>query len=90
MNKQDPLAIPRQKIDAIDAQIIALLEERMAAVSEVIRIKKEENIAILDSGREEDVLSKVRQRVIKEEYAETIVATFEDVMRQSRHYQSKQ
>lgn len=90
MNEKNPLAIPRQKIDAIDTQIIALLEERMTAVAEVIRIKKEEKIAILDTGREADVLKNVRKRVENQKYADTIVATFEDIMRQSRHYQNQQ
>ncbi|HIZ53897.1 chorismate mutase [Enterococcus eurekensis] len=90
MNEKNPLAIPRQKIDAIDTQIIALLEERMTAVAEVIRIKKEEKIAILDTGREADVLENVRKRVENQKYADTIVATFEDIMRQSRHYQNQQ
>ena len=90
MNEKNPLAMPRQKIDAIDTQIIALLEERMTAVAEVIRIKKEEKIAILDTGREADVLENVRKRVENQKYADTIVATFEDIMRQSRHYQNQQ
>ena len=90
MNEKNPLAIPRQKIDVIDTQIIALLEERMTAVAEVIRIKKEEKIAILDTGREADVLENVRKRVENQKYADTIVATFEDIMRQSRHYQNQQ
>ena len=90
MNEKNPLAIPRQKIDAIDTQIIALLEERRTAVAEVIRIKKEEKIAILDTGREADVLENVRKRVENQKYADTIVATFEDIMRQSRHYQNQQ
>ena len=90
MNEKNPLAMPRQEIDAIDTQIIALLEERMTAVAEVIRIKKEERIDILDRGREADVLENVRKRVVNQKYADTIVATFEDIMRQSRHYQNQQ
>lgn len=90
MDQKNPLALPRQKIDAIDTQIIALLEERMTAVSDVVRIKKEEQIAILDSGREASLLENVRKRVVNEKYADTIVATFEDIMRQSRHYQNQQ
>lgn len=90
MNEKNPLVIPRQKIDAIDTQIIALLEERMTAVAEVIRIKKEEEIDILDTGREADILENVRKRVENQKYADTIVATFEDIMRQSRHYQNQQ
>lgn len=90
MNEKNPLAIPRQKIDAIDTQIIALLEERMTAVAEVVRIKKEEEMAILDTGREEAVLENVRKSVENQKYADTIVATFKDIMRQSRHYQNQQ
>lgn len=88
--EENPLAKPRQKIDALDAQIVQLLEERMTAVADVIRIKKEHQIEILDSTREDQVLEKVRQRVKNQAYAETIVATFSDVMAQSRQYQKQQ
>lgn len=85
-----PLAVPRQTIDQLDAQIVKLLEERMTAVAEVIRIKKENKIDILDNTREEQVLEKVRQGVNNPDYAETIVATFADMMAQSRQYQKQQ
>ena len=62
----------------------------MTAVAEDVRIKKEEEMAILDTGREEAVLENVRKRVENQKYADTIVATFEDIMRQSRHYQNQQ
>lgn len=86
----NPLVKTRQKIDEIDAQLVKLLEKRMIAVTEVIRIKKENKIDILDNTREEQVLEKVRQRVVDPDYAETIVATFADMMAQSRQYQKQQ
>ncbi|MHC5269490.1 chorismate mutase [Enterococcus sp. LJL98] len=89
-DQSHPLAATRQKIDAIDAQIVKLLETRMTEVSEVIRIKKENGMEVLDQTREDQVLEKVRQRVQNPDYAETIVATFSDVMAQSRQYQKTQ
>ncbi len=87
---KDLLAIQREEIDQLDWQIAFLLEKRMAAVSEVSRIKKENDISVLDQGREEKVLDNVRKAVASEEYEETIVATFKAIMACSREYQKKQ
>ncbi len=57
---EHPLAKTRQEIDALDGQIVRLLEARMQAVSEDVRIKKENDMVILDNTREEEVLEKVR------------------------------
>ncbi|MFZ2671767.1 MAG: chorismate mutase [Enterococcus aquimarinus] len=87
---EHPLAKTRQEIDALDGQIVRLLEARMQAVSEVVRLKKENDMAILDNTREAEVLEKVRGKVQNPDYAETIVATFADMMAQSRRYQKRQ
>ena len=64
----------RQKIDSIDRQIVALFEERTNVVEEVAKIKLENDIPILDSGREEQVILKVQSYLkdesLKEELAE--------------------
>lgn len=86
----DPLAVPRQKIDKIDKELVRLLEARMDAVSEVARIKKEQEISVLDTGREEAVLTAVRKRVRNAEYKESIAAVFADIMKRSREYQAQQ
>ena len=54
------------------------------------RLKKENEMAILDNTREAEVLEKVRGKVQNPDYAETIVATFADMMAQSRRYQKRQ
>ena len=46
----------REKIDQIDAQLACLFEQRMQAVQGVIAYKKQTGMAILDSGREEQVI----------------------------------
>lgn len=84
------LAEVRQVIDTIDTKLVRLLEERMAAVSEVARIKKEQATPILDTNRETQVLETVAQKVQQKEYEETIVATFEAIMAKSRDYQKRQ
>lgn len=86
-NKDDALTNARKKIDRIDQEIVALLEKRMSAVSEVTAYKAETKKAVLDTGREEAVLQKVSDLVKDEKYRQTIVETFKDIMKQSRNYQ---
>lgn len=84
------LEAARRKIDAIDEQLVALLEKRLQAVTEVTAYKKENRKDILDQSREEAVLEKVAQRVENPLFEETMVATFQDIMKQSRNFQSKE
>jgi maltose O-acetyltransferase len=86
-NKDDVLTNARKKIDRIDQEIVTLLEKRMSAVSEVTAYKAETKKAVLDTSREEAVLQKVSDLVKDENYRETIVETFKDIMKQSRNYQ---
>ena len=48
----------RAEIDRIDRQMAALFEQRMQAVRQVAEYKKAQGMAILDSGREAQVLEK--------------------------------
>lgn len=86
-NERDALTQAREKIDQIDQELVALLEKRMAAVSEVTAYKAETKKAVLDTDREEKVLASVADLVKDENYRETIVETFKDIMKQSRTYQ---
>lgn len=54
----DLLNQARQEIDAIDSQMALLFTQRMEAVKKVISYKIENNMAILDSGREKEVIAK--------------------------------
>ncbi|KAF1305722.1 chorismate mutase [Enterococcus saccharolyticus] len=88
--KENTLEAQREKVDALDKKIAKLLEERMDVVAEIARIKKATNTTVLDTNREEVVLANIRQIVQNEQYADTIVETFKDVMKHSRAYQNRQ
>lgn len=84
------LDVTRQKIDAIDADLVALLEERMQLVNDVVAYKKTVGKPILDTSREHTVLQKVADRVQEKAFEDTIVNTFSDIMKRSRDYQATQ
>ena len=84
------LDVTRQKIDAIDADLVALLEERMQLVNDVVAYKKTVGKPILDTSREQAVLQKVADRVQEKAFEDTIVNTFSDIMKRSRDYQATQ
>lgn len=88
--EDDDLAQQREKITALDREIVALLEKRMAAVTKVAEYKKNTGKAVLDSNREAVVLEQVAQQVGNPVYEDTIVATFEDIMKHSRQFQNEQ
>lgn len=84
------LDVTRQKIDAIDADLVALLEERMQLVNDVVAYKKTVGKSILDTSREHAVLQKVADKVQEKAFEDTIVNTFSDIMKRSRDYQATQ
>ena len=62
----------------------------MQLVSEVVAYKKATGKAVFDKEREEAILKKVAARVTNKDFEEAVVATFSDIMKQSRLYQEKQ
>ena len=83
------LDIIRQEIDQIDDQIVKLLEERMHLVEGVVAYKKASGKPILDSKREEVILGRVADRVENPVYKDTILATFKDILKNSRAFQEQ-
>lgn len=79
----------RKEIDQIDQELVALLERRMACVSEVVAYKIEKGLPVLDQGRENKVLEKVGSLVTDEQYRTTIQAQFQDMMKRSRDFQEE-
>ena len=78
----------RKKIDAVDAQLLALFEQRMDVAAEIAAYKKEKGLPTLDSGREQAKLDDVASRVRPEfaDYARTLYQTLFAV---SRDYQNR-
>ena len=83
MEKLDLEAI-RRRIDKIDAQLVAALEERMEAVLEVAAYKKQQGLPVLDAAREAQVLSKACMRLQHKEYAPAVTAMMTTIMEQSK------
>ena len=79
----------RQEINAIDAKMAALFEERMKQVEAVAKYKIANALPTLDSSREEEVVARnsrlIQDPVLREYY----VSFLKDLMRTSRSYQGR-
>ena len=76
----------RNKLDVIDSQLISLFCERMEVVQRVAEYKKEHDLPILNSGREKEILERVRT-LSGEEFAPYAQTLFETLLYVSREYQ---
>ena len=83
------LELIRKQIDQVDQELVSLLEERMALVEQVVAFKKSSGKPVFDSKREEAIFEKVRNHIKNDQYQESIVATFSDILKNSRQYQDK-
>ena len=79
----------RQEINQVDDAIVALLEQRMNLVGQVVALKKLTATAVLDSKREDVIFARVADKVENKDYKETVVATFSDILKRSREFQNK-
>lgn len=77
----------RKKIDVIDKQLVELFEERMQIVEEVKQIKKENNIPILDSSREDIVYEKVCSYLKDKTLEEDLKVLYSTIMNISKNRQ---
>lgn len=84
MNK---LERARIEINRIDKEIAKLFQERMKAVEDVIEYKIENNIEILDSGREKEVIEKNIALLENKKYEKYYMDFLTNVMRISKEYQ---
>ena len=77
----------RVKINVIDAEMVRLFEERMAAVLDVLKYKKEHNLAVFDSKREEEIIMKNVSLLQNQELKEYYLEFFKAVLSSSKKYQ---
>lgn len=84
MNK---LEIARENINRIDREIAKLFEERMREVEEVIAYKLENNLEILDSGREKEVIDRNSKLLKNENLKKYYIDFLENMMKISKDYQ---
>lgn len=85
----DELNVCRQQIDQIDSELFDLLSQRMKTADKIGRIKKANNVAILQSNRWEDIcrrmLTMTRGMGLSEDFVRTILEAIhlESISRQN-------
>jgi len=79
----------REKIDAIDKEMIALFEKRMDIVADIAAYKIKNNLPILNQNREDIVISKVKAIVKNKDYTDSAIDFIKDIMEISRKFQQK-
>lgn len=77
----------RKEIDLIDKEMIALFERRMDVARKVGEYKKENNMEILNSKREEEVIEKNVNSLKNKDYKNVTRKFFENIMELSRSLQ---
>lgn len=72
----------REEIDEIDSKLLPLFLKRMDCSVRVAEVKKQANAPVLNAGREEEILAKMRDQGGK--YGEEAVALYRAIMSASR------
>jgi chorismate mutase-like protein len=81
------LAKCRERIDSVDLQILALLNERTSIVEDVGRIKKQAGMAIYEPRREDQVFSNVTTNNSGPLPSEAVKRIFERIIDEMRKIQ---
>lgn len=84
----EDLSIIREKINNIDNQIIELWKERMETCLSVAQYKKENNLPVLDSKRERELLNRIGN-MAGEELEVYSRVLYDTIMSVSRSYQHR-
>ena len=85
----DNLEEIRKKIDAVDAQIAPLFEQRMQLVREVTAYKTAHGLATCDPSREDEILRRGAERVQDRDIREYYVGFQKEVLSLSRDWQRR-
>jgi monofunctional chorismate mutase len=78
----------RTEIDEIDRQLVALFEKRMNTVTQVAQYKLANNIPVLNSGREQQVIDKCVALLENKDYTEALTEWMQTTMSLSRTAQT--
>jgi len=81
----------RNKIDAIDKKLIALLAERMGFVVELGKIKKRDGLPVRDKKREAEMLTEI-EKTAKKHGLNPLFAKklYIEILKESRKIQSNE
>ena len=86
MNKLD---MAREIINSCDKEMIELFKKRMYAASLVAEYKKENDLPILDSKREETIINKNVELLDNKELETYYLEFFKTLLKVSKDYQKK-
>ena len=79
----------RRAIDALDAELLRLLNQRARLASEVGRIKTSCGLPIYDGDRERQVLERIRAKNKGPFDSESVLSIFRRIIRESRRVERK-
>ncbi len=79
----------REIINEVDTEMARLFEKRMRAAETVANYKKENGLPILDTARENEIITKGAERIKDSALRGYYVSFLKDTMRTSRQYQSR-
>lgn len=77
----------RKEIDDIDKTLVKLFEKRLDIVKKVATYKKEHDLPIFHSSREEEVIKKALNTLNNREYSEELIDYMKKIMEISKHVQ---
>lgn len=80
----------RKNIDECDRQIVEALEERFSTVKDIIAYKRENNVPILQSSREDEIFKKVESYQDSREFLEEIKSIYIYILKKSKEIQKKE
>lgn len=79
----------RKVIDECDKDLVKIFEKRLGAVVDVLEYKRRNNLPILQSNREEDVLKKVKSYLDNPQFENELEGLYSHILKISRQLQSK-
>lgn len=77
----------RVQINAVDDQLIKLLEKRFAIVNEVSRVKQENNLPVFDAKREQAVLERLGKQVKNPALVTSIQTIYQTIMDEAKKHE---
>ncbi|KEI16819.1 chorismate mutase [Clostridium haemolyticum] len=85
----DDLKELREEIDLIDNKLISLFQKRMEAVLKVAEYKKNNNLPILNTSREQEVIDKNIKLVCNDNFKKPVEDFLRNIMSISKELQGK-
>ncbi len=70
----------RKQIDEIDESILKLLEKRMKITDSVGEYKRAHNVAILQKGREDEIIRRLSELAVHPVLSQTIASIYKPIM----------